>query len=247
MTAAKGGKKITIIPVQDEFIVGEPVSVTVIYSNEGKKAVSFRDPVKTWEVMLYIDSLAPGGTEEELVTQHRLPFGKIIKKTGEFGLSYETREEAETITLKPGAEYRFQYDISYEAISIFGPGRYSLYVVDESKSTAIRSNKELVPVYFKRESVNLLVEMLTKEEAVYDTDSFSIGWLKKIHPALLVEPGDLAEQGAESRQKLSRIFRSWWDRNKNIKQVLQAIRNINNEGHGSKEQGTGEKAQGGVK
>ncbi len=214
-------KKIEIRLCENDYMVGTLASIEVIYANGKNREISFRDPAKTWEVMLHII-----GEKDEIL--QRLPFGKIIRKTNHFGLIRTLKEDADTITLMPGKQYKFKYDIHPGFLYIFHPGKYTFVVVDRADdAVTYTSNKIEVPVYFKMDSIPNLLNIVSNGDYTYESRLFCLEWLKKFDPDLDLNFKEPDKEEIISNKTKIEKFKIWWEENKNNEEIAAKITNFN--------------------
>lgn len=206
---------------KQEFALGENVSIDVTYRNDNDSNCIFRDPAKTWEVMLYVQKKS----ESQV---HRFPFGKIISKTDSLGITSESVEPADDITIGPKEMYTFYPSTYGERLSIFDPGIYTLKVVDRTDDEATRNSNELeIIVKATEASFEMLLAICTDERNSQDNREFAVYWLRHFHSDFGYSVSASTEQQKELNKKMIIDMHAWWSENKGTSEVKKTIFLIN--------------------
>ena len=214
------GKVINIALLDEEFVVGGSIPLTIVYINRGNDTISFREPAKTWEVML---NVVYADEEKEVVS-----FGRIFHKKVSGGIERTTIEDAETITLKNNEQYKFSYDISKRWPALFPPGKHLFFVLDRSDDAKThRSNTVEICVYFDVSSISNLLGIVADKDISLDAGSFAVSWIRKFYPGFTIYLETPTEEQRVINKKIIQEFKTWWKANKNTEHVRNKIAEIN--------------------
>lgn len=203
----------------EEHSLGMPIKATVTYRNLSASNQTFREPEKDKDVRLGVFS------GDEMVGEVR--FGKMIRYMFE-GKNRLTIEDADEVSIGPGEEYSFDYDLAGRWPDLFPPGRHQLKIVDyTTEEEGLFSNPVEAVVLYERESFLRLLEILRDEEAEVLAHEFASRWIGSLYPDfafIAVEPTD--EQSAESARQIQ-AAETWWESHKEDSSVAQRITEIN--------------------
>jgi hypothetical protein len=215
-------KEIRASLAQQKVVLGEPIVLEAEYVNRGGQKLTFRDPAKTWEVMLVIKR--PDGSEQ------RAHFGRILRRNVG-AVSRQVVEDAEEVELAPGAAHNFTEDIWRRWPALVRPGRSTLRVVDRTNDAhTVTSNAVELLVTFADDSVPRLVELARDEKAPTEAREVAVQWLTRLRPGLtLALEHPTAEQNRANQAALD-DFTAWWGANKGGKSTSDAIARINRDG-----------------
>ena len=220
MAGNNTGKEIRLDIIGSNFIVGGSIPVKIIYKNNSRQTIAFKEPEKTWEVKLVVIN----GKAEA----NEVPFGKIFYREISEDFSRTTIEEAEMISLGTGMQYMFECDISERWPELFVPGENIVYIADKTDDTqTYKSNSATIKVVFSAESVENLLRIVENGQSSYDARLFGMNYLRKFYPDmnLILEPATDREK-AKNHIMINK-FKSWWEYNKNTEGVNSIIRHIN--------------------
>jgi hypothetical protein len=215
-------KEIRVSVDRPKAVLGESVVLEATYVNRGTRTLTFRDPAKTWEVMLALK--LPEGSEQ------RAHFGRIFRRESE-GISMQVVEDADEVELAPAATHKFTEDLWQRWPALIRPGRSVLRVIDRtSDQHTVTSNSVELLVAFTEESVPRLVQVAGDEKAPTETRQVAVEWLARLRPGLkLALDHPTPEQVRANRAALD-DFSGWWEANKTSKRATDSITQINSDG-----------------
>jgi len=214
-------KSILLSNSKKEFALGEQICLEVKYQNIGNISFTFRDPAKTWEVMLEVVNLSDSSTQ-------RLPFGKIISKIDTFGIRSEAQEPADDITIKPQEYYQFSPPIYKQHMNIFGPGIYQMKVIDcTNDDETVISNVMDITIEAKKVSFEYLITICSDDNQSIDNREFAVRWIKEIFPDFAYKLEDSTEKEKMLNEKMIEKSIEWWRRHKDNSDVSKNILSIN--------------------
>jgi hypothetical protein len=215
-------KEIRVSLEQPKVVLGGPIALDAAYVNRSSQKLTFRDPAKTWEVMLSIK--LPDGSDQ------RAHFGRIIRSNAG-AVSRQIVEDAEDVELAPGATHQFTEDLWQRWPALIRPGRSVLRVVDRtSDRETITSNAIELFVAFTEESVPRLVRVARDEKGPTETRQVAIEWLARLRPGFSLALDHPTPEQVRANQATLDDFSAWWDANKTSKRSADAIAQINREG-----------------
>ena len=215
-------KEIRVSLSQPKAVLGGAILLEAEYVNRGGQKLTFRDPAKTWEVMLAIK--LPDGSEQ------RAHFGRIFRRdTGT--VSRQVVEDAEEVELAPGAAHKFTEDVWQRWPGLVRPGRSTLRVVDRtSDAHTVTSNAIELLVTFTEESVPRLVELARDEKVPTELRQVAVQWLARLRPGLTLTFEHPTAEQTRANQAALDDFSAWWGANKGGKRTNEAIAQINRDG-----------------
>jgi hypothetical protein len=218
-----GKKSIELHYSKDSVILGEEIQFFVTYNNNSSSPDTFRDPAKTWEVMLEVTKLSDSSVD-------RLPFGKMFVKTSQQGIVSQYAEPAEEIVIKPKDKYLFVPDTYKKHLNIFGPGEYRLRVIDRtSDEETLSSNEIKFAVEVTESSVEYLMEIFSDESQSLDNRDFAGKWIKSLYPDFSYEMENLTDdQKKTNAQNIGKI-RIWRESHPDDPELLMRIKVINSQ------------------
>jgi hypothetical protein len=191
------------------YSLGGEIPVTVHYTNRGGGGITFREPAKTKAVHLLVAHLKQEPIEVSL--------GRVFfYKSGD--LERWTAEEAEKISLAPGATYEFSYDPGERWPELFVPGVNLMRIKDLTRDTeAVLSNTLEVKVVYDGTTFPRLLGILSDEKSTVDSRQFAKEWIKRVHPGFDMDRGGVGEG------------RIWWTKHKKDPQTIKRIEELNRE------------------
>jgi hypothetical protein len=215
-------KEIRVSLAQPKGVLGGPVVLEATYVNRGSQMLKFRDPAKTWEVMLAIK--LPDGSEQ------RAHFGRIFRRESG-GISMQVLEDADDVEIASGATHKFTEDLWQRWPALVRPGRSTLRVVDRTNDaqTATSNAVELF-VAFTEESVPRLVDLARDEKASTEARQVAVDWLARLHSGLTLTLEHPTAEQSRANQAALDDFNAWWNANKGGKRTNEAIAQINRDG-----------------
>ena len=212
-------KEIRLSLPRPRAVLGEPLVVEVAYVNRSNAPMSFRDPARTWEVMLSI-------TDSRGEAQ-RAPFGRIFRQAAG-GVSRNVVEDASEIELEPGSEHKFTVDAWNRWPALFHPGRFQLQVIDRSSDVqTFLSNTVELAIAVARESVPLLLKLAADEKAPAEARQAAVEGLARLRPALRIQTDDPTPAQVRKNAAALREFETWWAENKDSEAVAETMARIN--------------------
>ena len=215
-------KEIRVSLAHPKAVLGGPIVLETTYINRGRQTLKFRDPAKTWEVMVAIK--LPDGSEQ------RAHFGRIFRQESE-GISMQVLEDADEVDLAPGATHKFAEDLWRRWPALVRPGKFTLRVVDRtSDSETITSNSVELLVTFTEESVTPLVQLARDEKAPIESRQVAAEWLAKFRPGLTLALDHPTAEQVRANQTALDDFSAWWNANKSSKRVIDTMEQINRAG-----------------
>lgn len=217
MTTSRSGKQIRAVLSVHEVHLGESIPLEVIYANQGSQPLSFRDPARTWEVMLSV--VEPGGETKQM------SFGRMFHtQVGE--LSRVTIEDAEQIALAPGGAHRFTEDLWARWPELWQPGRAMLQVIDQSDDAeTLRSNALALDVTFSAASVPIMLALARSSTADERARRVAADWLGRLHPFGPATDAPVDSQIADARAL--DMWEHWWTQMRYKPEVAAAFASIN--------------------
>jgi len=199
--------------------LGAALVIEVVYANRGTAPIEFREPAKTWEVMLI--TIHDGGPAE------RLPLGRFVVRESD-GITDQVREPADTVSLAPGGEHRFSIDVWGRWPEQVEPGRLRLRIVDQTDDArTLVSNVVDVLVRFEETSVPALVELLRQEGADYEARALAVRLLGELKPGFQARLEVATDADRAANRASAAAFESWWAAHRSDKKVREAIARIN--------------------
>ena len=217
----KTDKTIVLQCSKEAFALGEQIDIEVLYENNSSNPVTFRDPAKTWEVMLEVFNLSDSSTQ-------RLPFGKIITKTNKFGIQSEAQEPADDITIKPKEVYQFTAPIYAQHLNIFSPNMYRMKVIDRTNdSVTLTSNELELTVEATNNSFKLLIAICSDENQSIDNREFSVSWLREFYPDFEYTVENPTKKQQSFNNKMINDVTVWWETAKDSPDLAKTIIAIN--------------------
>lgn len=173
--------------------LGHPLPLRVEFKNDGAETTTFREPPRTWELVLLVDPEGPGNTSQ-------VSFGKLFYDDYG-GLKRHTIEQAAEISLEPGEVYAFVEDVGSRWPQLFSPGAKALQVIDRRATLAAKSNVVSVQVVFTEASMPKLFEFAERPSSstdpahkssedghVRETRQFAARWIAEIQPGFQLDP-----------------------------------------------------------
>jgi hypothetical protein len=212
------GKQIRIALRQAQFQLGEPILLEVVYVNRGNRPLSFREPARTWEVMLSVEA-ASGESNQ-------VSFGRLMHyQSGE--LSRVSIEDAQQIELLPGGEHRFSEELWMRWPELWKPGRTTLHVTDQSHDAeTLRSNALAIDISFTFASVGYLLALVRHPTTSEHGRIIASEWLSRLHPLDPFVAAPTGDQIARNAQTLD-AWEHWWMQAREQPEVAAAIAAIN--------------------
>lgn len=220
--AGSSAKKAILLAAEQQLrSLGGPVPIMVRYVNRTKGSLSFREPAKTWEVHLLVGRPAEDPKE--------VPFGRIFSyRKGD--LARWTIEDAETITLAPGATYDFKYDLGKRWPELFAPGVNLVRIKDRSDdSETVFSNTLEIRVACDRSTFPYLLAIASDEQSSVDSCRFAAEWIRRLYPGFQLATGEITDSDRTANRKHIGEAQSWWDAHASDAAVLQQIEKLNSE------------------
>lgn len=206
---------------KQEFFLGEDITIDVAYRNDNDSNYVFRDPARTWEVMLHVQKKT-----DNLV--HRFPFGKIITKTDPVGIISQSREPAENINIQPKDMYTFYPSTCRDQLNVFDPGIYTLKVIDRTDDDVTRiSNEFEIIVKATESSFEMLLAICTDKRYSQDNREFAVDWLSEFNSDFEYSVSSSTEEDDAQNKKMISDIRVWWHKCKNTPEVKEKFFLIN--------------------
>lgn len=203
-----------------EYVVGDSIPVTLTYKNTTPTQVIFKEPLKTWEMKFRVIRC-------DMSPEDR-PFGRMSSYTTATGIERRTVEEAKKITLDPGKEITFDYDVGARWPELFSPGVIRVSVVDLHDEPWRKASNELTwHMTFKPESVDHLLAILNNDKSTFDAKTFAVKWLSTLNPDLRFKVGDADVATTRKNQTALENFRKWWLENRNTDSVVRQLGTMN--------------------
>lgn len=215
------------ISVEDgKHSLGGSIVLTANYLNTSDGSVSFREPIKMWEVKLQVihnpDKKQEGTVEE-------VPFGRIFYYKRDDGLERSTIEEAETISLAPDEQYQFNYDVAARWPDFFLPGTNLANIIDLSDDdVTLVSNQIPSQVVYDESTFPILLATVSDKEAPIESREFAVARIKKNYPAFaFVVKKDVSVQDQDDNNKQLIQAQLWWQSHANDVNVKQLMETLN--------------------
>ena len=194
--------------------LGEELKFMVTYHNHSDKTIEFKDPGKTWEVVLEFKNLNNNGMQ-------RIPFGRILTDTSPDGLTSQSAEPADIIVLKPKQKYCFIPETFTRHADLFEPGKYQMRVIDRSNDLeTLESNTIEIVVEVNRLSFENLVALYSDTEHTDHTKEFAWHWIKELNPEFKDSSLNISDSSI-----LSKFLLKWQDA-KNSPEITERIKLI---------------------
>ena len=213
------GREIIISTPSTRYEVAAPIPLTVTYVNHGPERVTFCEPAKTWEVQLAVRDQSDNETVES--------FGRILLYRGE-DHERTSLEPAEDITLDRGERHEFTSDIAERWIELFGPGTYLVRVLDKTDDAeTLASNPLQLRIVFTPDSLSRLLDIAADTEATVDARQFAADWIRRFYGQITLHTQEpTAKQEAANQATIAKV-RTWWQSNRQTREVQQKIIDIN--------------------
>jgi len=213
-------KQIQITLPVHELYLGEAMPLEVVYANRGDRPLSFREPARTWEVMLAVTG--PGGEAEQV------SFGRLFY-TEQGDRSSVSIEPAQQIALAPGGEHRFHEDLWARWPELWQPGRTMLYVLDQSDDAhTLQSNAISLEISFSAASVLPLLALARSPDTRKGARIVAAEWLGRLHP---LDPFITAPTGDEvaANGRTLDAWEHWWTQSREQADVAATFAAINHQ------------------
>jgi hypothetical protein len=207
------------IAAPPKTMLGAALVVEVVYRNAGPDPVQFREPAKTWEVMLAANH---GDAPPEL-----RPLGRILHRESG-GVSRQVLEPAQVVRLDPGGEHRFSFDVWERWPELIEPGKLRLRIVDQTKDSATAvSNRVEVRVLFAESSVPALLDLVRSDSSSPEAREFAARLLRQLRPDFEVVPEASTDADHAANRSAAAAFESWWSAHKADRTTKEIIARIN--------------------
>ena len=213
-------KSIEIICERKEYSLGQDIDIGVIYKNKTNSPISFRDPAKTWSVMLEVSDSSQNKAE--------LPFGKVLSDT-DAGITSQFEEDADDILLDKNHTYKFMAPINKRYLFCFTPGEKRIRLNDFTRMDGkiISSNYIELKIKVTKDSFAYLTAILSDKTHSIENKIFAVEWLKEIkHDFEYVLENPTKDQKLKNEQMIKDSM-NWWSKNKDSTAVDYIIGTIN--------------------
>lgn len=216
MAAEQSSQGITLSADATEFVVGGSIPVKLAYLNTTPNPVTFKEPLKTWEVQF---RAARNATPEE-----DRPFGKMSSYTTPGGVERRTVEAAKSVTLDPGKHVAYEYDVGARWPELFSPGQVRVSVIDlHGEPWRAASNELTWKVVFTAESVDHLLAILGSAKSTADAKHFAVYWLHTLNADFQFNLEHEDATAKKANQSALRKFKKWWGANRDSDAVAKQL------------------------
>ncbi|MBI3776147.1 MAG: hypothetical protein HY273_11455 [Gammaproteobacteria bacterium] len=216
MAAEQSSQGITLSADATEYVVGGAIPVKLAYLNTTPNPVTFKEPLKTWEVQF---RAARNATPPE-----DRPFGKMSSYTTPAGVERRTVEAAKPVTLDPGKQAAFEYDVGTRWPELFSPGQVRVSVVDlHGEPWRTVSNELTWKIIFTAESVDHLLAILGSAKSTADAKHFAVYWLHTLDTDFQFNLEHDAVEIKKANQAALKKFKKWWVANRDSDAVAQLL------------------------
>jgi hypothetical protein len=201
-----------------DAVLGRSIGLRLGYLNRTQTRWTFLDPCQTCTTKLRIQD-ARGGIQE-------VSFGDDFHQA--FVVPNDQAYEREpTRYTRHREDQTFVCDLWRRWPETFGPGTYTLRVVDEGTPAHRISNPVTLHITLTQASVDRLLVLLNERFVTVTGRRYAATWLAKFKPdfALIVDPQTPADQ-ASNRNAID-AFATWWKTHRMSPAVAQILAEIN--------------------
>lgn len=213
------GLEIRLAAADQLYSLGGPILISVRYLNHSRQPRSMREPARTWEVQLSICNQQNPAVD--------MPFGRLFFFQHD-GLEARSIEEAEIITLAPGATYEFRYDIGERWPERFLPGLNTVYIKDlTDDERTVTSNELGLRLAYDQSTVPALLAIADNPDAGEDALQAVQHWIGELRPDFRLATGEIDQAGHEHNRHLIQQTRAWWAAKGDSPEIRARIEQIN--------------------
>jgi hypothetical protein len=227
-------RSIIITVGKNPFVYGRPISLSVSYRNDAKDSWIVSSPSNSTSVVLYY---RPTGSIQRpqgysfgriIYVPQKMPDGQVITF---FEVPISRR-----VSIAPGKSYDFKIDLEWGWTKDFGPGLWSVWVVD--KNLDIKSNSIDILLRFTADSAAACFEMAIDSNQEMYKRKLHAKWLRKLVPELDLRwpSDDTPKQEREEMEirikKDIQAAKEFLADKRNARAVEVAMENINSKGIG---------------
>ena len=132
------------------------------------------------------------------------------------------------MTLAPGKDIAFDYDVGARWPELFAPGSVRVRIIDQNEEAWRTQSNELTwRIVFKPESVELLLALLGDAQSTLDAKSFAVKCLNALNADFHFEIERSDAAAKHSNQIAIENYRSWWAANRGSDGVAQQLASLN--------------------
>lgn len=213
---------IQIILEKKAYHLGEPLPISVVYRNAGSSSVKREDPSQSLNIEMHV-------IDRKTREDFNYTMGKIeVTQFGEVSDEYAIIEPIPgDIEIEAQTEFTFVTDLNQRLY--LGPGGYDC----ELREHAMVSNKEAVSIWYTRDSIVLLFNLVSDSTLDYSRREWAADWLREVVPNFNIKLAlDTDSDAVKSQYESANIleykrFQQWWEANRDSKKIRMTLESIN--------------------